>query len=229
MGWLIWVAFEAGGSGQKDGDWGTAGWTMAAGGGVGRWGVAQCLGWWAVASGSVWMRGGCAGPRVLTSSCGAGQLFFLCWALTAGWWPLCAPAHDCGVGARLGGKKKQDMVLVPAASGVMGILPRHAPTVAQLRPGVVEVHTGGAKEKYFVSSGFAFVHKDRTDVCAVAAAPVRGDWECSAGREVQQGGGGCRVGGRRVGKRGDAGRATRRCLVGVSVGVWMGVDGCVWV
>lgn len=65
------------------------------------------------------------------------------------------------------------MVLVPAASGVMGILPRHAPTVAQLRPGVVEVHANGAKEKYFVSSGFAFVHKERTDVCAVAAALVR--------------------------------------------------------
>jgi len=67
----------------------------------------------------------------------------------------------------------QDMVLVPASSGVMGILPRHAPTVAQLRPGVVEVHSEGTKDKYFVSSGFAFVHKDRTDVCAVAAAPVR--------------------------------------------------------
>lgn len=65
-----------------------------------------------------------------------------------------------------------DMVLVPASSGVMGILPRHAPTVAQLRPGVVEVHADGAKEKYFVSSGFAFVHKERTDVCAVAAAPL---------------------------------------------------------
>eukprot|EP00168_Porphyra_purpurea_P010245 TRINITY_DN251_c0_g2_i16.p4 TRINITY_DN251_c0_g2~~TRINITY_DN251_c0_g2_i16.p4 ORF type:complete len:141 (+),score=72.50 TRINITY_DN251_c0_g2_i16:216-638(+) len=65
-----------------------------------------------------------------------------------------------------------DMVLVPASSGVMGILPRHAPTVAQLRPGVVEVHSDGAKDKYFVSSGFAFVHKDRTDVCAVAAAPL---------------------------------------------------------
>lgn len=66
----------------------------------------------------------------------------------------------------------QDMVLVPASSGVMGILPRHAPTVAQLRPGVVEVHTDGTKEKYFVSSGFAFVHKERTDVCVVAAAPL---------------------------------------------------------
>lgn len=54
----------------------------------------------------------------------------------------------------------------------MGILPNHAPTVAQLRSGVVEVHDGEEKESYFVSSGFAFVHKDRTDVCAVEAVKV---------------------------------------------------------
>lgn len=65
------------------------------------------------------------------------------------------------------------MVIVPASSGLMGILPSHAPTVAQLRSGVVEVHDGTEKESYFVSSGFAFVHKDRTDLCAVEAVKVR--------------------------------------------------------
>eukprot|EP00177_Eucheuma_denticulatum_P001525 GFKZ01002733.1.p1 GENE.GFKZ01002733.1~~GFKZ01002733.1.p1 ORF type:complete len:168 (+),score=34.11 GFKZ01002733.1:152-655(+) len=65
-----------------------------------------------------------------------------------------------------------DMVIVPASSGLMGILPSHAPTVAQLRSGVVEVHDGTEKESYFVSSGFAFVHKDRTDVCAVEAVKL---------------------------------------------------------
>lgn len=64
------------------------------------------------------------------------------------------------------------MVIVPASSGLMGILPSHAPTVAQLRSGVVEVHDGEDKESYFVSSGFAFVHKDRTDLCAVEAVKV---------------------------------------------------------
>lgn len=62
---------------------------------------------------------------------------------------------------------------MPASSGLMGILPSHAPTVAQLRPGVVEVHDEGDKETFFVSSGFAFVHKDRTDLCAVEAVKVR--------------------------------------------------------
>lgn len=64
------------------------------------------------------------------------------------------------------------MVIVPAASGLMGILPTHAPTVAQLRAGVVEIHDGGDKDVYFVSSGFAFVRSDRTDVCAVEAVKL---------------------------------------------------------
>mmetsp|Transcript_8920 Transcript_8920/g.18942 ORF Transcript_8920/g.18942 Transcript_8920/m.18942 type:complete len:170 (+) Transcript_8920:42-551(+) len=65
-----------------------------------------------------------------------------------------------------------DMVVIPASSGVMGVLPQHAPTVAQLRPGVVAVQDGDSTERYFISSGFAFVHADRTDVCAVEAVPV---------------------------------------------------------
>jgi F-type H+-transporting ATPase subunit delta len=64
------------------------------------------------------------------------------------------------------------MVIVPAASGLMGILPSHAPTVAQLRAGLLEVHDGTEKESYFVSSGFAFVQTDRTDVCAVEAVKL---------------------------------------------------------
>lgn len=64
------------------------------------------------------------------------------------------------------------MVIVPAASGLMGILPSHAPTVAQLRPGVVEIHNNEEKESFFISSGFAFVHSDRTDVCAIEAVKV---------------------------------------------------------
>lgn len=74
------------------------------------------------------------------------------------------------------------MVIIPASSGLMGILPSHAPTVAQLRSGVVEVHDGTEKESYFVSSGFAFVHKDRTDLCAVEAVKV--STNCSNDLEV---------------------------------------------
>jgi F-type H+-transporting ATPase subunit delta len=54
-------------------------------------------------------------------------------------------------------------------------MPGHVPTVAQLRPGVVAVHSELDKEveKYFVSSGFAFVHADSSaEVCAVEAVRV---------------------------------------------------------
>lgn len=68
-----------------------------------------------------------------------------------------------------------DMVLMPATTGDFGVMPGHVPAVAQLRPGVITVHKELDKEveKYFVSSGFAFVHPDSsTDICAVEAVPV---------------------------------------------------------
>mmetsp|Transcript_3121 Transcript_3121/g.8592 ORF Transcript_3121/g.8592 Transcript_3121/m.8592 type:complete len:235 (-) Transcript_3121:2240-2944(-) len=67
-----------------------------------------------------------------------------------------------------------DMVLVPAVTGDFGVMPGHVPTAAQLRPGVLTVQEDeGTSKKFFVSSGFAFVHADSTaDVCAVEAFPV---------------------------------------------------------
>jgi len=68
-----------------------------------------------------------------------------------------------------------DLVLVPAVTGDFGVMPGHVPTIAQLRPGVVSVHKELDKDvtKYFVSSGFAFVHEDSSaDVCAVEAVPL---------------------------------------------------------
>ena len=66
-------------------------------------------------------------------------------------------------------------MLVPALTGDFGVMPGHVPTIAQLRPGVVTVHKTLDKEieKYFVSSGFAFVHADSsTDVCAIEAVKL---------------------------------------------------------
>lgn len=54
-------------------------------------------------------------------------------------------------------------------------MPGHVPTVAQLRPGVMSVHTELDKDvkKFFVSAGFAFVHADSSaEVCAVEAVPL---------------------------------------------------------
>mmetsp|Transcript_11466 Transcript_11466/g.48017 ORF Transcript_11466/g.48017 Transcript_11466/m.48017 type:complete len:215 (-) Transcript_11466:2969-3613(-) len=67
-----------------------------------------------------------------------------------------------------------DSIQLPAVTGDMGVLPGHVPTVAQLRPGVVSVNMDDKEtKKYFVSSGFAFVHANSvTDVMAVEAVPV---------------------------------------------------------
>lgn len=66
-----------------------------------------------------------------------------------------------------------DMIMVPATTGLMGILPGHVSTIAELKPGVLSVHEGNDVTKYFVSSGFAFVHANSiTDVVAVEAVPL---------------------------------------------------------
>ncbi|KAG5009649.1 hypothetical protein JHK87_018164 [Glycine soja] len=66
-----------------------------------------------------------------------------------------------------------DMVIVPATTGQMGVLPGHVATIAELKPGVLSVHEGNDVTKYFVSSGFAFIHANSVaDIIAVEAVPV---------------------------------------------------------
>jgi len=65
------------------------------------------------------------------------------------------------------------MVIVTASTGQMGILPGHVPTIAELKPGLLSVHEGNDVKKYFVSSGFAFVHANSyADIIAVEAVPI---------------------------------------------------------
>jgi len=55
----------------------------------------------------------------------------------------------------------------------MGILPGHVATIAELKPGVMIVQEGNDSTKYFVSSGFAFVHPNSVaDIIAVEAVPL---------------------------------------------------------
>lgn len=55
----------------------------------------------------------------------------------------------------------------------MGILPGHVATIAELKPGVMIVQEGNDTTKYFVSSGFAFVHPNSVaDIIAVEAVPL---------------------------------------------------------
>lgn len=66
-----------------------------------------------------------------------------------------------------------DMVMVPATSGQMGVLPGHVPTIAEMKPGILSVHDGTEVKQYFVSSGFAFVHANSVaDIVAIEAVPL---------------------------------------------------------
>lgn len=66
-----------------------------------------------------------------------------------------------------------DMVIVPATSGQMGVLPGHVPTIAELKPGILSIHDGSDVTQYFVSSGFAFVHANSVaDIVAIEAVPL---------------------------------------------------------
>lgn len=66
-----------------------------------------------------------------------------------------------------------DMVMIPATTGQMGVLPGHVATIAELKPGVLSVHDGSDVKKYFISSGFAFIHANSVaDIIAVEAVPI---------------------------------------------------------
>lgn len=66
-----------------------------------------------------------------------------------------------------------EMALLPGMDGYFGVKANHVPLIAQLKPGVVELHDGADVSKYFISGGFAFVHPNATtDVCVLEAAPL---------------------------------------------------------
>lgn len=70
-----------------------------------------------------------------------------------------------------------EMVVIPGADGDFGVLPRHAPMIASLRPGVITVfdRQGGgwqARDRIFVGAGFAEVTPERVTVLAEDATPV---------------------------------------------------------
>jgi F-type H+-transporting ATPase subunit epsilon len=50
-----------------------------------------------------------------------------------------------------------DQVDLPGSEGDMGILAEHAPLVTMLRPGIVTIFRGGAREPVVITGGFAEV------------------------------------------------------------------------
>ena len=66
------------------------------------------------------------------------------------------------------------MVVVPGSEGDFGVLPRHAPLIATVRPGTISVYETRAEvsRRIFVAGGFAEVVGDRCTVLVEEAIPV---------------------------------------------------------
>ena len=66
-----------------------------------------------------------------------------------------------------------DMVVVPGGEGDFGVLPGHAPLIASVRAGVIEIYDGReVSDRIFVAGGFAEVTRERCTVLAEAAVRV---------------------------------------------------------
>lgn len=66
-----------------------------------------------------------------------------------------------------------EMVVVPGSEGDFGALPRHAPMITALRPGVIDVYKDGKiDQRIFVAGGFAEVNETRITVLAEEAIPL---------------------------------------------------------
>ncbi len=66
-----------------------------------------------------------------------------------------------------------EMVVVPGTEGDFGVLAGHSLLIAQVRPGVIDIHEAGqVRESIFVAGGFAEVSPERCTVLAEEAVPV---------------------------------------------------------
>jgi F-type H+-transporting ATPase subunit epsilon len=62
-----------------------------------------------------------------------------------------------------------DIVDVPGSDGQLGILPEHAPLVALLGAGPLEIKQNGEADIFFISGGFLEVSHDRVTILADTA------------------------------------------------------------
>ncbi len=74
---------------------------------------------------------------------------------------------------RLLRSEEVEMVVVPGSEGNFAAMPRHAPLLAALRPGILDIYEGRTvKARYFVSGGYAEVTPERCTVLAEEAMPL---------------------------------------------------------
>lgn len=73
-----------------------------------------------------------------------------------------------------------EMVFAPLVTGEVGILPRHAPLIARMKPGEVRVRTGSEELSFYVSGGMLEVQPHVVTVLADTALRARDIDEAAA-------------------------------------------------
>lgn len=63
-------------------------------------------------------------------------------------------------------ERAADMVLIPAAEGIMGVLPHHAPVLTTLGFGELVVRKGSAEEVFAIYGGVVEIRPDKVIVLA---------------------------------------------------------------
>lgn len=82
--------------------------------------------------------------------------------------------------------EQAEQVLVPGTEGDFTVLPRHAPVLAVLRPGLLDVvREGGEERRYFVRGGFAEVDADTLTVLAQQAIDLEELDAARLGQEIK--------------------------------------------
>ncbi len=78
-----------------------------------------------------------------------------------------------------------EMVFAPGVMGELGILPRHAPLLTQLKPGEVRVKNGDSEESFYVSGGMLEIQPHVVTVLSDTAVRAK-DIDEAAALEAKQ-------------------------------------------
>ncbi len=78
-----------------------------------------------------------------------------------------------------------EMIFAPSVNGDVGVLPRHAPLLTQMRPGEVRVQTSEGEEFFYVSSGILEIQPHCVTVLADTALRAK-DIDEAAALEAKQ-------------------------------------------
>jgi len=78
-----------------------------------------------------------------------------------------------------------EMVFAPSVNGDVGVLPRHAPLLTQMRPGEVRIQTSEGEEVFYVSSGILEIQPHCVTILADTALRAK-DIDEAAALEAKQ-------------------------------------------